>query len=59
VKERKTIVMRRDNIRCPECGVVQGADVTHTEGDPFASWIHECIACGFIIMESEWEKVEA
>ncbi len=41
-------------IRCPECGSVQSATVEHTE--PFWTWLHECIECGYIIMESDWIK---
>ena len=57
-REANTVILKRDDIRCPNCGILQGADVTHTEGDPWAIWIHECVACGYMIMESEWDAVE-
>lgn len=42
-------------IRCPECGAEQDATVEHTW--PWWSYIHGCVKCGYIIMESEWEVV--
>ena len=44
-----------EKIKCPECESVQEATVLHTV--PFFSFVHFC-TCGYIIMESEWEKVE-
>ena len=43
-------------IQCPECGQLQGATVEHTV--PWWTYVHECIGCKFIIMESEWVKVK-
>lgn len=42
-------------IRCPECEKVQQAVVEHTE--PWYSYVHQCIGCGYTIMESEWNKL--
>lgn len=44
-----------ENIVCPECDREQLATVEHTF--PFFTYIHECVGCGYTIMESEWEKV--
>jgi len=44
-----------EKIICPECNRIQDAKVEHTF--PWFSYIHEC-ECGFIIMESEWIRVE-
>ena len=46
-----------ETICCPHCGVVQVATVLHTQ--PFNSMVHECDKCGWIIGESEWERVPA
>lgn len=45
-----------DEIRCPKCGTVQSAIVAHTW--PHWSYVHTCVGCGYIIMESEWEVVD-
>lgn len=42
-------------IRCPECLEVQGAVVEMTE--PWATRVHECEGCHYVIMESEWDEV--
>lgn len=44
-------------IRCPGCGKVQPALVTFDVHDPYPSHAHDC-ACGYLIMESEWEEVD-
>lgn len=41
-----------EKIKCPECGFVQWAKVEHTF--PWLSYVHECIKCNWIIMESDW-----
>jgi uncharacterized protein (DUF2225 family) len=43
-------------IECPECGYKQWAKVEHTI--PWHTRIHTCIRCEYLIMESEWNKVE-
>jgi C4-type Zn-finger protein len=44
-----------ETIKCPECESVQVATVLHTI--PFPNYVHFC-TCGYIITESEWQKVE-
>jgi MinD superfamily P-loop ATPase len=44
-------------IRCPECHLVQQAEVVLHPGDPWPSYIHDCTGCGYCIMESEWDVV--
>ena len=44
-----------ETIICPECNGIQEAEVLHTF--PYATYIHDCIHCGYTIMESEWNKV--
>jgi hypothetical protein len=45
----------QDLIRCPCCGLEQLADVIHTE--PWETRVHNCVKCGYVIMESEWNIV--
>ena len=47
---------RAETIRCPECGKSQTAHVHFENWMPFTAYVHEC-ACGYTIMESEWERV--
>ena len=42
-------------IKCPECLKNQSATVLYTS--PFWTYTHEC-ECGFMITESDWEKIE-
>lgn len=44
-------------IQCPECNYVQEADVTQHENMPFATYIHKCIRCQYLITESEWNQL--
>jgi hypothetical protein len=55
--EPETKVLRTDTIICTECGHIQKADVTYTQGDPWPSYVHWCEKCNYIIMESEWQTV--
>lgn len=48
---------RLDRIDCPRCRVVQNAVVTWKNGDPFPTFIHTCVGCQYVIMESEWNVV--
>lgn len=48
---------RPERIRCPECGWVQTALVRFDEGQPFPDYVHTCACCGYVIQESEWERV--
>ena len=41
-------------IECPECKKEQGSFVEYTF--PFYSYVHECLKCKYIIMESEWNE---
>lgn len=43
-------------IRCPECGKIQEAKVEHTY--PFATYVHFCVKCEYVILESEWQEVK-
>lgn len=43
-------------IECPLCMKQQEATVNHTT--PFYSYVHECEKCQYVIMESEWNKIE-
>lgn len=45
-----------EQIRCPVCNIIQDAKVLHTA--PWWSYSHECIKCGYLITESEWEVEE-
>lgn len=45
-----------ERIRCPECGHEQDAEVLHSK--PFAMFVHNCVNCEYIILESEWDRVE-
>jgi hypothetical protein len=44
-----------ENIKCAECGKVQQAIVEHSE--PFYTYVHTCVSCGYVIMESEWNRL--
>lgn len=46
-----------ETIRCPKCGEIEKATVEHQPSDPWPIYVHKCI-CGYIITESEWEKVK-
>lgn len=42
-------------IKCPSCNTIQGAIIECTF--PFATYIHECEKCKYVIMESEWNEI--
>ena len=44
--------MNEEKITCPECWTQQIAEIKDTE--IFPVYIHHCIKCEFIIMESDW-----
>jgi hypothetical protein len=48
-------VLSVEQIRCPECGTVQLAEVTQMPGDTWPTMIHKCQGCGYWINESDWE----
>lgn len=54
--ENVPLKTHEEKIKCPECSSIQKAIVQHTF--PWMSYVHECKNCNYIIMESEWEKVE-
>lgn len=43
-------------IECPECGSIEMAVEDYTTV-PFNTFIHSCNNCGYVIMESEWNKI--
>ena len=45
-------------IKCPECGIIQQAEVSFVPLINWGDYIHECEHCGYTIMESEWEEVK-
>lgn len=45
----------KEIIKCPNCGHIREATAEMTK--PFATYIHTCVKCGYVITESEWEKV--
>lgn len=47
-----------EKIACPNCDAVQLAEVVLYEGSPFWAYVHHCETCRYIILESEWEKVD-
>ena len=48
---------RAETIMCPQCDHVQAAQVHFEDWMPFPAYVHDCEACGYTIMESEWERV--
>ena len=42
-------------IICPACNQLQKAKINNI---PFATYIHKCKKCDYIIMESEWQTVK-
>lgn len=52
---QEIISVHSEIIECPECNTNQSAIVEHTM--PWWTYIHTCKKCGYLIMESEWNKV--
>lgn len=48
---------KKETIRCPKCSKMCKAIVEWDEDFPFASYVHNCEHCGYIIMESEWNRI--
>lgn len=44
-------------IKCPECGSIELAAENYTTV-PFPVFLHECQKCGFVIMESDWDRIK-
>ena len=53
--EKEIIETHSEIIECPECKKSQAAIVEHTF--PWWSYVHNCTNCGYVIMESEWNKI--
>ena len=51
------VMSHTERIKCNECGLEQDAEVEHTY--PFPTYVHVCEDCGFIVMESDWDKIDA
>lgn len=45
-----------EKIKCPECSTIQITIVQ--EFWPWDNYTHHCENCGYIIMESEWDRVQ-
>lgn len=45
----------QETVRCPECESIEVATVEHYW--PWPAFVHHCSKCAYIIMESEWERV--
>jgi len=46
----------RENIKCPECGAINyDVEIDLYQSAGFDSYVHECICCGYVITESDWE----
>jgi C4-type Zn-finger protein len=45
-------------ILCPACGKVCDAVERYWDGFPWRSYVHYCEHCGYVITESEWERVK-
>jgi transcription elongation factor Elf1 len=43
-----------EKIKCPNCNTVQEATVERTI--PFYTYVHECVNCQYVILESEWNN---
>ena len=43
-------------IKCPECGSIELATVDTTT-IPWNTYIHHCLKCEYVIMESDWDVV--
>jgi hypothetical protein len=52
---REKVTTQVEYVRCPECDTEQDARVEHTV--PFFTYLHTCVSCGYLIMESEWHKI--
>lgn len=45
-------------IQCPQCGKTCDAVIQWWDNFPFASYVHTCEYCGYIITESEFEVIK-
>lgn len=44
-------------IQCPDCGNLCNAIIEWWDNFPFASYVHKCEHCGYMITESEFNRV--
>jgi hypothetical protein len=44
-----------EKIICPDCSTIQIAKIKFTMMWPV--YIHECVHCKYMIMESDWRKI--
>ena len=56
--EIKEVILREEIISCPKCGMHQNAKVKYQNHDLFPTFVHECVNCKYVILESEWEVVK-
>ena len=54
--EIEQTVVRVEQIKCVQCGLVQPARVVMEDWMPFPCYVHDCTGCGYTIMESEWDR---
>jgi Zn ribbon nucleic-acid-binding protein len=47
-------ILRDEWISCPACDAVQRAIIVWAEPEPWPRYVHECVRCGYTILESEW-----
>ena len=51
-------ITRIDTIIYPQCGYIQEVELEEPEAYPYwYSLVHDCVDCGYTIMESEWDTV--
>jgi hypothetical protein len=56
--DREIETSRTEKIICPNCAQIQDAQVIYYKGDPWESYVHNCIRCQYVIMESEWHLMK-
>lgn len=49
----RTVKMIPEIIKCPECQTIQVGQILPWE--PFDVYLHDCVKCDHLIMESEWD----
>lgn len=52
------VVAWPERIVCPSCECAQTAWVEWRGGRPWPGYVHECLFCGYLSIESEWEEVK-
>ncbi len=45
-------------IICPGCEAIQEAEVWYVDELSPPVYVHKCVICEYMIMESEWEEVD-